>query len=965
MDLTGQMTLLVLFIEFQDVVHSSSHDTSYFQEMFYGDTPGEVSIASYYLDVSYGRFQLVGNMDANWVLSDLNLTNYTIDKNSQFAPGLPTELITKMDPFFDFSQHDNDGPDGVPDSGDDDGYVDNLCIVHSGGDYAMTGDPAHIWSHRGSEYVNTADGVDVNRYVMCSEDDWTSVYIHEYGHLIGKLPDFYDTDYSSSGIGDWGIMSSGSHLDPPCHFTSYSKTKLGWLSPTELNSSMQDITIPPLDTDSSAVRLWVHHPYEYFMIENRQKIGLDVALPGAGVLIWHVDERRGGNSNEDHKLLDLEEASGIQDMDLDRYNDGGQDDVWDQNQEFSPTSLPNSNDYDGESSGWIVTNIRYDGLNATIDVLRGVPFADAGPDRDVDEDTPVLFSASGCWDEGKIIDYEWYWDDGTPNSSGEGQFHTFSEPGTYQVSCTITDDEGNINSSTCSVVVRDITLPVVVINATTVINENTLVSFDASLCSDNVQIVNFFWDLDTSDGVDWAFPDELGMTSMRMFERPGTYEVALRCKDSSSNYNETRVTITVLDTTAPDVVLNGPSEVAEGKAIKISALSSTDNVGIASIHWYFDSNETWEEPDANGSEIIWQRNSPGIYHIFCNITDGSGNYAVSHLVIRVLDKTPPQLFLPDLIIIDQDADLHINASNSTDNFSNLTFMWFVGEVEDISLSDPDEEGVEFSTSFSQVGRYTITCIATDEAGNWASATILVQVMDAETPDAYIIHRPNAKQNESIALDAQSSSDNVAIVSYLWDFDIADGFNWGDPDAAGPLVFVSYPGAGPHIVSLNISDAAGNWVIEQIEVFIKEDVKESDQEPIVEDEKEEEDVSKEDRSDSGKGFLIGAALFFAITLALLLLMMLLKKKKERAGPTPSPTPQPQIVATSTPTPTPSPTPTPTGPVDNSTPTPTPIPTPTPRPAPTPSPPKPTVSQGPTQEDPTTDTGSSTKEEEVGP
>src|SRR3712207_7293034 len=53
---------------------------------------------------------------------------------------------------------------------------------------------------------------------------------------------------------------------------------------------------------------------EYFLVENRQHVGYDAALPGCGLLVWHIDETRtssnSANADEKLKLVDLEEADG-------------------------------------------------------------------------------------------------------------------------------------------------------------------------------------------------------------------------------------------------------------------------------------------------------------------------------------------------------------------------------------------------------------------------------------------------------------------------------------------------------------------------------------------------------------------------------------------------------------------------------------------------------------------------------
>src|SRR5690606_33483302 len=54
----------------------------------------------------------------------------------------------------------------------------------------------------------------------------------------------------------------------------------------------------------------------------------------------------------------------------------------------------------------------------------------------------VSFDASGSEDpDGEIVSYEWDFGDG---NSGEGAVvsHTFEEPGSYEVTLTVTDDQG-------------------------------------------------------------------------------------------------------------------------------------------------------------------------------------------------------------------------------------------------------------------------------------------------------------------------------------------------------------------------------------------------------------------------------------------------------------------------------------------------------------------------------------------
>ena len=79
------------------------------------------------------------------------------------------------------------------------------------------------------------------------------VFAHEYGHALG-LPDLYDTDYSSNGIGDWSLMAGGSHNyivrggDSPAHLDAWCKYSLRWVTPTQVSGTLpnESITqVPP------------------------------------------------------------------------------------------------------------------------------------------------------------------------------------------------------------------------------------------------------------------------------------------------------------------------------------------------------------------------------------------------------------------------------------------------------------------------------------------------------------------------------------------------------------------------------------------------------------------------------------------------------------------------------------------------------------------------------------------------
>jgi M6 family metalloprotease-like protein len=244
-------------------------------------TPSGTSMTDLYHEMSYGNLDVDGTV-YDWVPVSNNDTYYEggcnglcgSAKTGQFI----LELLQANDASVDFGLYDNDGPDGLPNSGDDDGYVDFIAIVHpeTGGECGTT----NLWSHRwvvtgwpefsqpwATNDSRTGGGViRVLDYTLmpalgsgggCGTGiTEIGVYCHEFGHAFG-LPDFYDTNGGSEGIGEWGLMGSGNWQTStnPAHMSAYSKTELGWIIPTEVGPVTQSYTINNAEVNAEAYKL--------------------------------------------------------------------------------------------------------------------------------------------------------------------------------------------------------------------------------------------------------------------------------------------------------------------------------------------------------------------------------------------------------------------------------------------------------------------------------------------------------------------------------------------------------------------------------------------------------------------------------------------------------------------------------------------------------------------------------------
>jgi hypothetical protein len=123
----------------------------------------------------------------------------------------------------------------------------------------------------------------------------------------------------------------------------------------------------------------------------------------------------------------------------------------------------------------------------------------------------------------------------------------------------------------------------------------------------------------------------------------GTYEILYRAEDAAGNASEVTRTVEVMDTVVPELVLIGASEVdveCHSPYVDAGVMVIDDcdsNLADAVVVSYFAEDGTELEEIDTGV--------PGIYRIFYNVTDNSGNEALSVVrELRIVDEEAP-LFL--------------------------------------------------------------------------------------------------------------------------------------------------------------------------------------------------------------------------------------------------------------------------------------------------------------------------------
>ncbi len=337
------------------------------QEFFAGPNSRYGTIPEFYDELSGGLVQLEGETH-EWKRSSLP---QDVVAGGSSGLGLSArvgdfivEVLAQLDiGDVDWGQYDNDGPDGVPNSGDDDGFVDIVAVMHptKGAECDGARNSNRIWSHRwdlggwGLQPPTQPDSGFVTSTPAASPDrdfiqvwDYTiqpvyscdgssineiGVFAHELGHGFG-LPDLYGTGSgfpAHGGVGYWDLMGTGAwgcqggEPERPCHLGAWSKSVLGWVEVVEPGGGLDHglIMLDPVETGGQAYRIeGGDGSGEYFLLESRQRIGFDDHLFEPGLLAWHidpdlVDQKWSGNAvNADplHMGVALEQADGLEQL---------------------------------------------------------------------------------------------------------------------------------------------------------------------------------------------------------------------------------------------------------------------------------------------------------------------------------------------------------------------------------------------------------------------------------------------------------------------------------------------------------------------------------------------------------------------------------------------------------------------------------------------------------------------------
>ncbi len=391
---TGSFRLAVIPVAFPDQPPAALHTREALQAQFFSrgsyheDPFGKRaygSVADYYDENSAGRFELEGEV-FDWVevpSSWQENAGTTAFLASTFQ-GYMHEAIEALQ-----ARHGKDVID----------RFDALTFVTAGKRGPRSGT---LWPHASGLWH---DGRLIRYYTSALNKrslEPIGVHCHEFGHVLGLL-DKYGSAHAT-GLGVFCAMAIGhrggglSGEARPFHLCAYCKLRLGWLDPEVLDPNQpQDVALLGIEGSANQAFLIPKDAAgdEFFLLENRQRVGFDTEFPETGMLVWHVGEPlRQLRSLQFSYSIDLEEAHGQGGPTGSHVNLRGVPFPYAENHGFGPHTAPSSNTLGG--SGKLVS------LSGIERVEQAIVFH-LGPDVLADAVQPP----TQLWDEAQDVARLW------------------------------------------------------------------------------------------------------------------------------------------------------------------------------------------------------------------------------------------------------------------------------------------------------------------------------------------------------------------------------------------------------------------------------------------------------------------------------------------------------------------------------------------------------------------------------
>ncbi|UCE74551.1 MAG: PKD domain-containing protein [Methanomassiliicoccales archaeon] len=411
------------------------------------------------------------------------------------------------------------------------------------------------------------------------------------------------------------------------------------------------------------------------------------------------------------------------------------------------------------------------------------------------------FSGDLSYDpDGYIVAYDWDFGDGT-NGSGVTITHNYTQFGFYNVTLTITDDDGATGSFIVFVIVEqegppENQPPVAIAEPPlqiVIVGEEAWFSGNGSYDPDGY-IISYDWDF--GDGTNGS-----GVEISHVYTIPGDYIVTLTVRDDDNATDIDTIFVTVQEQppqNRPPVADAGKDRFAiPYELLTFDGSGSFDLDGIIV-------NYTWDFGDGNTASGMINTHAYtdfGTYIVTLMVTDNEGAQDTETCIVFIENNPPRAEIEPESQTVYVGEKAWFSGNCSYDQEGNiLSYFWDFGD-------GTSSYGVSTYHIYNDVGIYTVTLTVIDDQfyANIDYAVVIVlenPMLENIPPSAIAKVESMAYVGDIVTFDGSSSDDTDGyIVSFEWNF--GDG-TFGEDE----ITVHTYITLGIYTITLTVTDDRG-------------------------------------------------------------------------------------------------------------------------------------------------------------
>ncbi len=478
---------------------------------------------------------------------------------------------------------------------------------------------------------------------------------------------------------------------------------------------------------------------------------------------------------------------------------------------FNATGLEPETDYTiGTRTVDIYGNVNETWVNLTATTKKAPIIVEAGTDQTMEEGISVDFGGSFTASGTHTYSFHWDFGDGANESGSLTPSHVYEDDGIYEVTLTVTDDEGDIDTDTLNVTVTNVA-PSVDAGDDQIADEGSSVIFSGNFIDRGAD------DIHTTD---WDFGDGANasgsLVPVHAYGENGTYTVTLTVTDDDGGIGTDFLTVTVRNV-PPQVDAGDDFSAFEGNSIDFSG-SFTDP-GIFDTHtilWDFGDGST-----VTGDLVPSHTYADdGVYAVTLAVKDDDGGASVDSLNVTVNNAVPEVEAGNDFSAVEGDP---VDFSGS---FTDLgvrdthTVMWDFGDGSTYSGD------LNFSHTYADDGLYTVTLNVMDDDGGIGTDILNVTVINSKP---LVVAGPDLEVTAGDQFSFEGTfTDAGWLDTHTAEWSFGEGITIegslseenGNPESKGTVSDVfTYFEVGVHTVTLTVTDDDGGIELDQFTVTV--------------------------------------------------------------------------------------------------------------------------------------------------